>query len=111
MTTDGLCGLVRSGVCWMCFCLLAVVGRAENWPQWRGPRGDGVSVERGLPHAWSREQNVRWRVELPAAGNSTPVIWQNRIFLTQPPTDAKQRGLWCLDAETGATLWSRTVEW
>lgn len=111
MTTDGLWGLVRSGVWWMCLCLLAVVGRAENWPQWRGPWGDGVSVERGLPHAWSREQNVRWRVELPAAGNSTPVIWQNRIFLTQPPTDAKQRGLWCLDTETGATLWSRTVEW
>ena len=57
----------------------------EDWRQWRGPAGDGVSGERGLPQRWTREQNVVWRVELPGPGNSTPVISGDRIFLTQPP--------------------------
>jgi outer membrane protein assembly factor BamB len=91
--------------------VLSGVAAADNWPQWRGASGDGVSAESGLPREWSRERNLVWRVELPGAGNSTPVIWGDRIFLTQPPVEKNQRGLLCLDAGTGQTIWSRTVEW
>lgn len=89
----------------------AAVCLGEDWRQWRGPAGDGVSGERGLPQRWTREQNVVWRVELPGPGNSTPVISGDRIFLTQPPAEKAQRSLLCLDVQSGQTVWSRTVEW
>ena len=55
---------------------------AENWPQWRGPSGDGTSPEKDLPLEWSREKNVLWRRPLPGAAGSTPAVWGETIFLT-----------------------------
>lgn len=55
---------------------------AEDWPQWRGPRGNGVSSETGLPLTWSDEENVAWKVQLGGAGVSTPIVLGNRIFVT-----------------------------
>lgn len=60
----------------------------ENWPQWRGPNGNGVSHATGLPTAWASDKNVAWKTELPAWSGSTPVIWGNRIFLTSPSKSA-----------------------
>src|SRR5262245_20067896 len=56
---------------------LALTGAAlaDNWPAWRGRRGDGHSTETTAPLRWSRTENVRWKVPLPADGNSTPVVW------------------------------------
>ena len=59
-------------------CFLA----AENWPQWRGPLGTGVSSEKGLPTEWSAKQNVAWRAELSGLGVSSPVVWGNQVFVT-----------------------------
>lgn len=56
---------------------------AENWPAWRGPSGQGVSTEKGLPVTWNHTENVRWKIPLPDRGNSTPVIWGDRVFITQ----------------------------
>jgi outer membrane protein assembly factor BamB len=55
---------------------------AENWPQWRGPTGMGISSEKNLPLDWSRTKNIRWKVELQGAGVSAPVVWGERVFLT-----------------------------
>ena len=55
---------------------------AEDWPQWRGPRGNGVSSETGLPLSWSDEENVAWKVRLGGVGVSTPIVLGNRIFVT-----------------------------
>src|SRR5918993_840024 len=60
-----------------------IAARADNWPTWRGPTGDGVSTENNLPVKWSPTENVRWKVALPSAGNSTPIIWGDRVFITQ----------------------------
>jgi outer membrane protein assembly factor BamB len=54
---------------------------AENWPQWRGPHGQGISAEKTLPTEWSPEKNVVWKSELPH-GYSSPIVWEDRIFLT-----------------------------
>lgn len=62
---------------------------ADNWPSWRGLTGQGSSPEKGLPVKWSSTENVRWKVALPAAGNSTPIIWGDRVFITQA-SDLKQ---------------------
>ncbi|MGH9461104.1 MAG: PQQ-binding-like beta-propeller repeat protein [Vicinamibacteria bacterium] len=58
-------------------------GEADQyWPQWRGPLGTGVSPHGQPPVEWSEKQNVRWKVELPGSGHSTPVVWGDRVFLT-----------------------------
>jgi outer membrane protein assembly factor BamB len=53
-----------------------------NWPQFRGPAGQGVVTETGLPLEWSDTKNVLWKTELPGRGHSSPIVWGNRIFLT-----------------------------
>jgi outer membrane protein assembly factor BamB len=70
------------------FCALALLGwttlaSADDWPGWRGPAGLGTSAEKNLPLQWDRTKNVRWKVPLPAPGNSTPIIWGDRVFITQ----------------------------
>ena len=62
--------------------LLAGSAAAENWPQWRGPSGDGISPEKNLPEVWGPEQNIRWRTPLPGLGTSTPIIWDDLVFVT-----------------------------
>ena len=61
--------------------LTVMPAAAENWPQWRGPGGQGVSSEPRLPTDWQPERNLAWKVPLPA-GHSSPVVWGDRIFLT-----------------------------
>ena len=56
--------------------------RAENWPQWRGPGGQGVSSERTLPVEWAPDRNIAWKTELPGSGVSSPIVWGDRIFVT-----------------------------
>jgi outer membrane protein assembly factor BamB len=62
--------------------MLAPVAMAENWPQWRGPSGTGVSKETGLPLEWSKDQNIAWRAPLGGLGVSSPVVWGDRVFVT-----------------------------
>ncbi len=89
---------------------LAPVARADAWPAWRGDLlGSGLTTETGLPTEWGPEKNVRWRVALPEAGNSTPVIHGDRVFITQPVTDTKWRGLMCFDRKDGSLLWKNGV--
>lgn len=78
---------------------------AENWPMWRGARGDGTSMESGLLESWSPTQNVRWKAPLPDRGNSTPVVWNDRVFITQAIEKTGQRLLLCFDRKTGKQLW------
>src|SRR5436305_14744640 len=64
------------------FLLVAGGAMAGNWPEWRGPAGDGVSPETGLPSEWSESKNVLWKLPLPGSGASTPAVWKDHIFLT-----------------------------
>jgi outer membrane protein assembly factor BamB len=56
--------------------------RAENWPQWRGPSGQGVSSDTQLPTEWEPGKNVLWKTELPGSGMSSPIVWADRIYVT-----------------------------
>lgn len=82
---------------------------AENWPQWRGPDGTGVSSEKNLPLKWSTNENVRWRMELPGRGNSSPIVWGNRVFVTQAVTSDNRRTLMCFDRANEKLLWQAGV--
>jgi outer membrane protein assembly factor BamB len=84
---------------------------ADDWPAWRGPRGDGTSSETGFPLHWSPTRNVRWRVDLPDRGNSTPVVWGDRLFLTQSVEKEQTREVRAYDRRTGRMLWKSATTW
>ena len=83
---------------------------AENWPQWRGPQGTGISSEKAAPLEWSKDKNIRWRVKLPGPGNSTPIVWQDKVFVTCAAPNGHQRGTYCFARKDGAELWKQVVE-
>jgi outer membrane protein assembly factor BamB len=98
----------------------------DNWPAWRGPTGQGLCAEKGLPLTWDTKENVRWKIKLPDQGSSTPIIWGDRVFMTQAseksfwppkggkggqggPAVARKRSLWCLDRADGKIHWQKDV--
>lgn len=58
------------------------VAQAGNWPNWRGPKNDGISLETNVPVNWSTTENVAWSLPMPGPAGSTPVVWNQQIFLT-----------------------------
>ena len=77
---------------------------ASDWPQFRGPTGQGTSDEHGLPLNWSETTNVRWKVPIPGKGWSSPVIQGDRIWLTTATEDGKSLRAISVDRNTGAIL-------
>jgi outer membrane protein assembly factor BamB len=82
---------------------------AENWPAWRGPAGTGVCNELRLPTTFGPTDNVAWKAPLPDAGNSTPIVWDESVFVTCPIDGGKIRSLLCFDRQTGAERWRQEV--
>jgi outer membrane protein assembly factor BamB len=115
-------------------CVALTAGTAaENWPQWRGPQGRGISSETALPTEWAPDKNIAWKAELPQ-GHSSPIVWGDRIFLTSaiegeavpgvipesvrinqphPQSVAGDRKhtlkVLALDTKTGRVVWERTA--
>ena len=83
------------------------VAPAENWPNWRGPSWNGASPETGLPTTFSKTEGVKWKVDLPGIGASTPVIWGDAVFLTAADGDSGSVAL-CLDRKTGKEQWRKS---
>ncbi|MGO8700121.1 MAG: PQQ-binding-like beta-propeller repeat protein [Limisphaerales bacterium] len=94
----------------------------QFWPQWRGPLSTGEAPHADPPFTWSETNNVKWKTPLPGEGDSTPIVWDKRIFLLaaipagtnsaaspalQVPTEAYQFVVLCLDRDTGKLLWQR----
>ena len=79
---------------------------ADNWQQWRGMHNDGVSNETEAPIQWSQTENVKWRLPLPGEAASTPIVWEDKIFLTSAEGDALV--LMCVSTD-GKELWKRTL--
>jgi len=75
---------------------------AEDWPEFRGPTGQGHSTETGLPLTWSETKNVKWKTAIPGKGWSSPAILGDRIWLTTATEDGKSLRAICVDRNTGA---------
>lgn len=92
------------------FMLLLMVGTApcpaDNWGSWRGPSSNGISTEKNVPTKWSKDQNVAWRVELPGPAGATPVVWEDRIFLTS--IEGEQLLLLCIGTD-GKEQWRQEI--
>lgn len=86
-------------------------GLAEDWPGWRGPRGDGTSMEKQVPVKWDgqKSESVLWKTPIPGDGHSSPIVHGNRVFVATAITDTEERVLLCLDRDSGMELWRRTV--
>lgn len=117
-------------------CLVALVvpftSAVENWPKWRGQLGTGANPAADPPTTWSATENLRWKADLPGNGSSTPIVWQNKIFLLtaisvekpgEPasppaggggrrppvPTNPYQFVVMCIDRTSGKPLWQKVA--
>jgi outer membrane protein assembly factor BamB len=84
---------------------------ADNWPAWRGPTGQGYCFERAVPLKWGPKENVKWKVELAHPGNSTPVVWGDRVFLTMANKGGTVRSVMCFDRADGKQLWKNDINY
>jgi outer membrane protein assembly factor BamB len=91
------------------FAASALTGFTENWPAWRGADGSGICRETNLPLHWGTNENVRWRVALPERGNSTPIVWGQRVFITQAVES--RRTVMCVNRRDGNLLWQAGPTW
>lgn len=82
-------------------CTQPLAAAEMNWPQFRGPRGDGQSPNTGLPQTWSETENIRWKTPIHGKGWSSPVVWGNQIWFATATVDGKQRFAVCVDLESG----------
>jgi outer membrane protein assembly factor BamB len=109
--------------------LLLPAWAGSNWPEFRGGAAAGVVDEKGLPDTWSTTKNVVWKADIPGRGWSSPIVWEDRIFVTsvirageeedakkglyfggnrtKPPTDIHRWMVYCIDWNTGRIAWER----
>lgn len=87
-------------------CSLPAALQAENWPQWRGTKLDGISGEKNLPTKFSKTENVAWRFPLPGPAGASPVVWGDKVFLTT--VDGNDLTLLCISTE-GKLVWKQVV--
>jgi outer membrane protein assembly factor BamB len=83
---------------------------AQQWPQWRGPTRNGVSTETNLPVHWSATNGVSWKLPLPAYSGSTPIIWDDTVFLNVATASGSgSLELWAVDRKTQTVAWKRPI--
>ena len=107
------------------------IDTAGNWPQWRGPDANGVATKSDPPVSWSETENIKWKVELPGKGSSSPIVWGKYVFVTSAvptgktpenpkPASTEGRGrsvpvseqkfvVIALNREDGSILWQKSV--
>lgn len=82
--------------------------QAESWPGWRGPRGDGTSLDQGIPTNWD-PTNALWKTELPGQGHASAIVLNDFVYTATALPETGERMLLCLDRASGKILWQKTV--
>jgi outer membrane protein assembly factor BamB len=90
-------------------CAAASPSFGENWPGFRGPTGQGISQEKNLPLTWSLRENLAWRARVPGIGWSSPIVWEDHVFVTSATPDGTACQVLCLDAVNGNVVWDKEV--
>ncbi len=101
--------LIRLAVWLLCSTGLLGAGMAEDWPMWRGARGDGVSREQQAPLTWSDSQNVRWKSPIRGRGLSSPIVVGSSVYVTTFIEEEGSRRLLNIDRSTGQIVWEREM--
>ena len=89
--------------------LAAISAGAEQWPGFRGPTRQGISLERNLPLKWSASENIAWKTEIPGQGWSSPIVWGDRLFVTSATDNETKCRVLCVDRKSGKILWNKEV--
>ena len=89
--------------------ILTSPGAQKQWPCFRGPTGQGIAFAKDFPLKWSKTKNIAWKVAISGKGNSSPSVWNDRVFITSASTDGKIRDLYCFNRINGELLWKRTA--
>ena len=101
---------------------LVITGYAapKNWPQWRGPNGDGITQNESVPTNWGESKNLKWKLKLPGPGASSPITWGNQLFLTcysgygvskaNGNLQSLMRHVVCVDTKTGKIQWQKDIK-
>ncbi|MEE3370080.1 MAG: PQQ-binding-like beta-propeller repeat protein [Planctomycetota bacterium] len=108
----------RFGVAAVLFLLVGWTGlefptlRGEDWARFRGPRGNGSSTDAAVPTEWTDSQNLKWKLRLPGAGFSSPIVVGDRVFVTaySGSRNRVKRHLVCVDRATGVAAWTRAID-
>jgi outer membrane protein assembly factor BamB len=82
------------------------VSSPMDWPMWRGPRCDGISLESTAPLEWSTTKNVAWKTEIPGDGRSSPIVAGDSVFVTTSIAQSQSRRLLRIDRKTGEIQWN-----
>ena len=85
------------------------VTQAQNWPGWRGPNGDGTSIETNLPIHWDSVTNVLWKSRVPGIGYASPIVWGDKLFTVTALTETQEKVLLCYNCKNGDLLWQKTM--
>jgi outer membrane protein assembly factor BamB len=109
--------MTRTLLAWTCGLVVSLPTsiRAEDWPEFRGPTGQGLVRDGALPLQWGPDKNVVWKTAIPGRGWSSPIVCAGRVYLTtatavgnSSANDVSLRAL-CLDAKNGKILWDKEV--
>ena len=100
------CVVWRLGVVALGF---ASVAPSRDWPGWRGPARDGVSVGEAPPQTWSEQSQVRWRTPVPGRGHSSPTVAAGKVFLSTAYDLDQRQSVLAFDAQSGRVLWETVL--
>ena len=96
--------------CLVAFVVIAAnLSWAENWPGFRGPTRQGISQEKDVPTEWNRTSNIVWKTAVPGVGWSSPIVFEDRVFVTTATDAGASFRLVCIDRRTGSILWNKQV--
>jgi len=91
------------------FFSVPVLAEPEQWQRFRGPNGQGISTATDVPSQWSATENIAWKTSIPGEGWSSPIIWNNHIFLTTATDEGKECRVIAVDRRSGEILWNQLV--
>jgi len=101
---------MKSGCAILGFAFLTIFScPGGNWPHWRGPEFNGSSPEKNLPEDFSKTENIKWSAALPGTSAATPIIWEDKVFISSSDEKTKSLRAFCFDRKTGQQLWSEEV--
>ncbi len=112
---------LKRTLAFLLFAILTSTSTAADWPSFRGPNGDGIATTGEPPTEWDNSTNIVWKKELPGAGTSSPIIWNERIYLTahtgygvspqeKGEMEALKRHLLCFKLSDGELLWRKDID-
>ena len=108
MSTRILANLALAGLLLASFLPIGIA-QGEDWPRFRGPSGQGISREEGIPLQWSATSNIRWKTAVPGEGWSSPIVLGDRVFVTTALEGGSSLHLLCLDRPSGKVTWDKEI--